>query len=184
MGWTTGLYPDGVIRPVSSHQAREISDVLPPSLGLTSRASNASRQMRWRVARLRAMPASEPAERVRQTIHARLGAVGTPAVVAHRPASKGSRLLTREHADLLRRELPQEAALLVATASRRAAGEFALLGYPPQLLARPIEWDRDKGSGRRWPRCHGLMTDYRHHPVGDPKWVWELNRLQHIPLLL
>ncbi len=74
--------------------------------------------------------------------------------------------------------------MLVATARRRAAGEFALLGYPPQLLTRPIEWDVDHRAGSRWPRRHGLMTDYRYHPVGDPKWVWELNRLQHIPLLL
>src|SRR5438477_13083476 len=110
MRWTTGLYPDHVIRPVPSHEAREIANVMPPSFGLPRRVSRAYGQMRWTVARLRAMPPREPAERVRQAIHARLGAVGTPAVVAHRPASEGSRLLTREHADLLRRELPQDAA--------------------------------------------------------------------------
>src|SRR5437870_1090511 len=39
-------------------------------------------------------------------------------------------------------------------------------------------------TGNRWPRRHGLMTDYRHQRIGDPKWIWELNRLQHVPLLL
>ena len=139
--------------------------------------------MRWTVARLRAMPpVSRPSASGRPSM---LDWARWVRLLSWHSVQRlsGGRVLTRDHAALLRRELPQEAATLVATAQRRAAGEFALLGYPPQLHARPIEWDTDRSTGSRWPRRHGLMTDYRHHPVGDPKWVWELNRLQHIPLL-
>ncbi len=59
-----------------------------------------------------------------------------------------------------------------------------MLGYPSVKLARPFHYSRDPFSGREWPERHGLRLDYRRAAVGDPKWIWELNRLQHVPLLL
>ncbi len=69
-------------------------------------------------------------------------------------------------------------------AERYFDGEFQLLGYPTVVLERPIDYSTDPFSGRSWPKRHGLKIDYRRASYGDPKWIWELNRLQHVPLLL
>jgi hypothetical protein len=50
-------------------------------------------------------------------------------------------------------------------------------------LSRPIDYWLDPHTGRRWPDVHGKRIDYRHVPVGDPKWIWELNRCQELPIL-
>jgi hypothetical protein len=170
-------------RPTSTGAAHQPAPPLPIST-VAAREPGTLARLAWTTARFRAMPAREPLERLRQGADARLGRVGSLPAPARRPVAAPGRLLTSERSILLRRKLPEVAAQLVCTARRRAAGEFALLGYPAEVLGRPIAWDLDARSGRRWPRRHGMLTDYRHDPLGDPKWAWELNRLQHIPLLL
>ena len=34
-----------------------------------------------------------------------------------------------------------------------------------------------------WPRRHAKRVDFRRGEVGDPKWIWELNRCRDLPLL-
>jgi hypothetical protein len=72
----------------------------------------------------------------------------------------------------------------VQVAERYLDGRFQLLGYPTVVLERPIDYSTDPFSGHSWPKRHGLKIDYRRASYGDPKWIWELNRLQHLPLLL
>jgi hypothetical protein len=151
-----------------------------PKLPATQRASRVS----WTTARLRAMPPQEPLERLRQMAAAHRGRTGRPRPVTLNPSAVRGGILTPTRAAELRDRTPEQAEELLAAARRRASGEFTLLGCPPRILERPILWDRPPAAGRRWPRRHGMLTDYRHDPVGDPKWTWELNRLQHIPLLL
>jgi hypothetical protein len=70
---------------------------------------------------------------------------------------------------------------LLELARRRLDGYAQLLGYPE--LRVPEDTAVDPVSGVRWPDTHGRLIDFRHGAPGDPKLVWEINRLQELPLL-
>jgi hypothetical protein len=58
---------------------------------------------------------------------------------------------------------------------------FALHNFP---LGDPIDWHRDYSSGVSGPiKARGSLTHRSMSAVGDIKYVWELNRLQHLVLL-
>ena len=58
-----------------------------------------------------------------------------------------------------------------------------MFGYPEVRLERP-ESDVDPFSGYVWPDRHGKRLDYRRVRTADPKWAWERNRCQELPLLV
>lgn len=70
--------------------------------------------------------------------------------------------------------------LTAAAADEVLAGQFRLCGARVRLQ-RPLGFGFDPVTGHRWPSSNGKRLDYR--AGGDPKWAWELNRLQHLPLL-
>ena len=92
--------------------------------------------------------------------------------------------LIRERAQGLSRRDPIAAARTIEAAERALEGRFRFFGYPEVELARPIDFSRDPFSDQRWPSRHSKTIDYRHGTVGDPKWIWELNRCQHFPVLV
>jgi len=92
--------------------------------------------------------------------------------------------LNAERAAGLRKNAPAEVEQLLAKAESTLAGRFCFFGYPEVQLARPIDFAYDPHAHVRWPDRHAKLIDYRHAPEGDPKWLWELNRLQHLPLLV
>ncbi len=48
----------------------------------------------------------------------------------------------------------------------------------------PIDWHLDPKTGNRWPLVFWGDIDYRDgRTIGGVKFAWELNRLQHLPLL-
>lgn len=155
-------------------------------------AGVAGSRLRWLVDRVRTMEPAEVAVRVRQVARIQLDIAARAALgdaprarrsdVADRDA--GPLVLSRARAQRCRRIAPGQAASFSAAARRFADGEFQFLGAEPIILERPLAYETDPVSGERWPRRHGLMLDYRSTTVGDPKWIWELNRLQHIPALL
>lgn len=57
-----------------------------------------------------------------------------------------------------------------------------ILGKSGPLPTDPLRWHRDPLSGRLWPReAYCFDISYRHEAnLGDVKYVWELNRLQHL----
>ena len=65
---------------------------------------------------------------------------------------------------------------------RVLAGQVRYFGYPEVVLGRPIDWSRDGVTGFDWPDVPARTLDHRTAPA-DPKWIWELNRLQHLPWL-
>ena len=83
--------------------------------------------------------------------------------------------------------------VLHAEAEEARAGRFAHFGqrWPPPAQLRPSWWDSDfwlidPVSGRNWPGAERFAfdIDHRHNnALGDVKFVWELNRLQFLPLL-
>lgn len=151
-----------------------------------------SARLGWYVRRLRAMGPAEMLWRVGQ------------AVEQIRPVSKGTRrwspvdwpmafeqfrdargrplVLARERADEVLRADPGGVAAVVAAADATLDGEFNFFGYPPARLRTPIDWNLDPLSGYRWPVAPARSIDHRTAP-SDPKWIWELNRLQHLPWL-
>lgn len=78
---------------------------------------------------------------------------------------------------------PADTELLVMRAEHALARRVQFFGYPPVVLDEDVAADVDPYSGRAWPARHGKSVDYRHATVGDPKWIWELNRCQDLSLL-
>jgi uncharacterized heparinase superfamily protein len=105
-------------------------------------------------------------------------------VVAGRGAAEPIGFLTASRAYDVRRFDSHGAAGIERAAERAREGHFAFFGYGDAQLERPLDVHRDPWSGRRWPDRHALRIDYRHSDIGDPKWIWELNRCQHLPLLV
>jgi hypothetical protein len=91
--------------------------------------------------------------------------------------------VTSDRAGLVRERDPEAASALVTSASEIAGRTYRYFGYPPVRLSEPIDFALDPMSGQSWPRKHGKRIDYRVAEFGDPKWIWELNRLQELPLL-
>jgi hypothetical protein len=73
---------------------------------------------------------------------------------------------------------------VIAAASRwlkYRASFFSLTDIP---LGNPIDWHRDYSSGVTAPvKYTGFINPRNRSKVGDIKYIWELNRLQHLILL-
>jgi hypothetical protein len=91
-------------------------------------------------------------------------------------------VLDRSKAEAIRERHPELVDELVAAAERTAAGRVRYFGYPEAALAGTVDWHYDPLAKFRWPRLPSARIDHRVADV-DPKWIWELNRLQHLPWL-
>lgn len=69
-----------------------------------------------------------------------------------------------------------------AAADAVARGEITLLGRHWPARTSNADWHLDPVTGRRWPHdIHCSRVPFRHdRQRGDVKYVWELNRLQHL----
>ena len=149
----------------------------------------------WLARRLAAMSAGEVAHRaVRESRHGLDDLLYRAARPAWRatwraPRARGRSpaapvgFLTSGRAALVSTHAGPEAAEIGAAAERFLAGEVAYFGYPAVTLGDEVDFAQDPATGRRWPDRHGKRLDYRSRSHGDPKWIWELNRLQELPLL-
>lgn len=158
----------------------------------------------WYARRLRAMGPAEVAWRMRrlavETAAPRLdplrerlpGARALPdhadaaswerALAAFRTATDRPVLLDRGAAGTIAATAPAATADLLAAAERVAAHRFAFFAHPEVTLADPVDWHHDPLAGHDWPRVPARRLDHRTAPA-DVKWIWELNRLQHLPWL-
>ena len=91
-------------------------------------------------------------------------------------------LLDRSRAQDIARSHPEDVAALVKAAEGVVAGRVAYFGYPEACLSTPVDWHHDPVADVRWPQVPTGNIDHRTAP-GDAKWIWELNRLQHLPWL-
>jgi hypothetical protein len=91
-------------------------------------------------------------------------------------------LLDRARAQEIAERHPDRVAALVRVAESIRAGEVSYFGYPAAQLGNPIDWNHDPLSDVRWPPVDASRIDHR-TAAADPKWIWELNRLQHLSWL-
>ncbi len=91
-------------------------------------------------------------------------------------------LLDQERARRIAAEHPAHVRAVLAEADRCVAGERAYFGYPSVNIGRFVDWNYDPINDFRWPEAVSGRIDHR-EAVSDPKWIWELNRLQHLPVL-
>jgi hypothetical protein len=105
------------------------------------------------------------------------------AALAHFRAAAGRPVfLDRDRVREVAAAMPEASRELVAAADRVAALRFTYFGYAEVALPEPIDWNLDPIRGVRWPDIPSSKIDYRTFD-GDVKWIWELNRLQHLPWL-
>lgn len=71
---------------------------------------------------------------------------------------------------------------LISKADASAVPSFQYFGYPLVELDQPIDWNFDPFANVRWPLLPSTQINHR-TATGDVKWIWELNRLQHLPWL-
>ena len=91
-------------------------------------------------------------------------------------------LLDRARALDIAARHPDQVAALVAAAERIRDGRVTYFGYPEAQLGSPVDWNHDPVRNFDWPLVEASRIDHRTVPA-DPKWIWELNRLQHLPWL-
>lgn len=136
------------------------------------------RGQRWAAQRL---PRRDPRLRP-STALLRPGVEWSDVSGAFRSASGRPLLLDRTRAQNLAADHPEAVAALVTAADRVRAGYVSYFGYPEAPLATPVDWNHDPLRAFHWPSRDSRAIDHR-VAVADPKWIWELNRLQHLPWL-
>ena len=143
----------------------------------------------WYINRLRSMEPAEVLHRLREKVrklvsrHRHQGWKHY-AAVEHRP------VLPHLRAAVLSAS-PEQRHAIAAAGSAILAGRFAALGrdWPqrsPERLFPAELWRLDPVTGSAWPdaRTYGFDIDFRHDGRrGDIKYVWEIDRLQMLPLL-
>lgn len=160
--------------------------------------ANATRAQRlgWYVRRLRSMEKGELPWRVGQALlRSRFGGIRaganlhpdiicdwTEALSRFRSASDRPVLLDRQHAEAIAEREPKLVSELIDAADRSAEYRFRFFGYPTISLKQPVDWHHDPFADVRWPDSPSHRIDHR-TAAGDVKWIWELNRLQHLPWL-
>jgi hypothetical protein len=85
-----------------------------------------------------------------------------------------------DRAAALAEEVPEVAAGVLRTANAAVAGRVELFGHIEATVCDPSDWHRCPMTGRVWPRRPWREIDTMPgNPVGDVKFVWELNRHAH-----
>jgi Heparinase II/III-like protein/Heparinase II/III N-terminus len=91
-------------------------------------------------------------------------------------------LLGQEQADRIAAAEPAAVQALIRAADRLSTGERSYFGYPSTNIGTFVDWSYDPLGDYRWPAIASRRIDHR-VAGSDPKWIWELNRLQHLPVL-
>ena len=146
--------------------------------------------LRWKLARLSAMPAAEIAHRARVALRDRFA----PAAYASwAPGPAGERLYDGGAASALASSLlprwvhplepAEEFAPVIAAARALLDGRWSLFGHAVRL-ENPPRWNRNPLTGAEWPGGPSAALDYRRADVaGGAKPTWELGRLTMLPTL-
>jgi hypothetical protein len=141
-------------------------------------------KLEWYLNRLRAMSVPELGHRLREAGKRRVSAM-RPYHGARVGVAAGD--LPFLPVDTTRLHLTDETTRTLwrsVAPSATAPGIYRALGHDFRL-SKDIDWHLDPASGLRWPDdAYCFDIDYRHDQKrGDVKLVWELNRLQFVPVM-
>ena len=89
--------------------------------------------------------------------------------------------LRKDRARGVAERFPGDVDALVARANELLEGHFRFFGYPDAVIPVAAN-DVDPFTGHVWSRAHAKRVRYS-GAAADPKWIWELNRCQDLPLL-
>lgn len=144
----------------------------------------------WYARRLRSVQPRELGWRVRQVTQRSSSTYKTgfterdweDSLEGFRSGLKRPVLLDRVRAAEVSQAAPDLVAPLLDAANLLVNNRFHFFGYPPVTLTQPVNWHFDPISKVSWPTAPSYRINHR-VAGGDVKWIWELNRLQHLPLL-
>ena len=147
-------------------------------------AAMSPREIIWRIWRA-GIERSAPRSAIKRTDEKMLGGAD-PAwrdrLCAFRHGTGRPVLLDQDRARRIAAEHPAEVQALVAEAEKFVSGERTYFGYPTTSVGTPVDWNHDPISDWHWPAAPARTIEHR-SAESDPKWIWELNRLQHLPVL-
>ena len=73
---------------------------------------------------------------------------------------------------------------VIAAADQWRSHQASFLGLRDVPLGDSINWHRDYSSGFKGPLKYSALINHRNHnEIGNIKYIWELNRLQHLVTL-
>ena len=138
----------------------------------------------WRVRRLGAdlFGAGEPRERADVTVLTDASRDWDALAQAFRDGVDRPVLLDESRAQHIANTQQVDVAALLGEAEKLLRGERTYFGYRTVTLGAPRDWNFDPISGHHWPTIAAKRINHR-AAQSDPKWIWELNRLQHLPVL-
>lgn len=158
--------------------------ILVANLGWYARRlrSMSLREVGWRVSRAAAARIGSPSEGYAPTTDSYTERDWESALARFRVADSRPVLLERDRARRIAAMQPDMTAELLTAADQVVDLRFGYFGYPAVHLPTPVDWNYDPIANLRWPSAAANKIDYR-TAAGDVKWIWELNRLQHLPWL-
>ncbi|MGB3482226.1 MAG: alginate lyase family protein [Mycobacterium sp.] len=154
-------------------------------------------ELSWYVRRLRSMPMRELPWRVENAARGlvpagddRFGELSSSigssdwehALARFRAGIDRPILLDRRCASGIAARVPASVLALTRSADQVMNYAFTYFGYPEVRLPLPVDWNFDPIANVRWPDATAARINHR-AASGDVKWIWELNRLQHLPWL-
>jgi len=140
----------------------------------------------WRVNRLRSMELPELTSRAVEACR-HLVLAGSRSNVRHRRGrylESATCPLTHSISGIIEKVTDQDKAPTIATASEWLDHRVSFFALRDASLGDSIDWHCDYSSGVIGPKKYSALINYRDaNRVGDVKYIWELNRLQHLVLL-
>lgn len=141
-------------------------------------------KLSWYFNRLRAMGAAELCFRLGEATKRRISAVRPYGWSRFDSANVELPFLAIDRGQLSLIDTDVRARWRGLAPSHGRPGTFHALNHA-FAISREIDWHQDPVSGIRWPdQTYCFDIAYRHDPNrGDVKLVWELNRLQFVPVI-
>jgi uncharacterized heparinase superfamily protein len=139
------------------------------------------REIAWRVSTVGREAGRTFVQRSRPVVAEPAGSGRDLAFESFRSAVGRPFVLDAARATAIARDLHAQVDEVVRAADAVLDGTFAFFGQAPVRFPDRIDWNQDPRTGCRWPDKPAARINHRTY--GDPKWIWELNRLQHLPWL-
>jgi hypothetical protein len=175
--------------PTPGQKKKSFSQLALADLVVPSLLTNSQRDgLLWFRHRLQSTEPMELASRVWDLFRHAALAIGRQSVVPvpAKPADPEISPVKLPVRSVLEGMSSEEKQQIVAQATQWVKHQASFFALSDALLGDRIDWHRDYSSGLIGPKKYSAFINHRNSAdVGDVKYIWELNRLQHLlPLAL